>query len=189
MMRQRWAWFEGQIALDPERLVFVDGVWPAAGTVMARRNDRCPCGDRLRISVPHGRWKTTTVIAGLRTCGIVPPFVIDRPVTRVIFEARIERVLLPTLRVGDIVIMDNLACHKGPHVRALIEAAGAKLRHLPYSPDFNPIENAFAELKALLRKKAARTVETLWAAIGRLIDIITPAECGNMFAAAGYDPD
>ena len=100
------------------------------------------------------------------------------------------RVLVPELRTGDIVVMDNLASHKGPRVRALIEAAGAHLLYLPrYSPNFNPIENAFAKLKALLRKEAARTIDTLWNAIGRLIDHITPTECANMFAAAGYDPD
>jgi transposase len=142
------------------------------------------------MSVPHGHWKTTTFIAGLRNSGIIAPFVIDRPVNRAIFEAWVERVLVPNLRQGDIVIMDNLSSHKGPRVRALIEAAGAALRYLPpYSPDFNPIEKAFAKLKALLRKEAARTIEALWSAIGRIIDLITPAECVNMFASAGYDPD
>ena len=142
------------------------------------------------MSVPHGHWKTTTFIAGLRNSGIVAPFVIDRPVSRTIFETWVQRVLVPNLRRGDIVIMDNLSSHKGPRVRALIEAAGATLRYLPpYSPDFNPIEKAFAKLKALLRKEAARTVEALWSAIGRIIDLITPAECVNMFASAGYDPD
>lgn len=107
------------------------------------------------MSVPHGHRKTTTVIAGLRDSGIVAPFVFDGPGTRVVFETWVERVLVPDLHAGDVVVMDNLACHKGPRVRALIEAAGAELRYLPpYSPDFNPIENAFAKLKALLRKEA-----------------------------------
>ncbi len=142
------------------------------------------------MSVPHGHWKTTTFIAGLRRSGIIAPFVIDCPVNRTIFEAWVERVLLPELRAGDTVVMDNLSSHKGPRVQSLIEAAGASLLYLPpYSPDFNPIENAFAKLKALLRKEAARTVEALWTAIGRLIDLITPADCTNMFAAAGYDAD
>jgi transposase len=186
--KQRWDWFEGQIDLDPDRLIFVDESW--ASTNMARRYGRCRRGERLRMSVPHGHWKTTTVIAGLRNSGIVAPFVIDRPVNRSIFETWVQRVLVPNLRQGDIVIMDNLSSHKGPRVRALIEAAGATLRYLPpYSPDFNPIEKAFAKLKALLRKEAARTVEALWSAIGRIIDLITPAECINMFASAGYDPD
>ncbi|WP_048863419.1 IS630 family transposase, partial [Acidisphaera rubrifaciens] len=100
------------------------------------------------------------------------------------------RVLVPELRPGDVVVLDNLSSHKGPRVQDLIEAAGAELRYLPpYSPDFNPIENAFAKLKALLRKEAARTVDALWDAIGRMIDLITPAECVNMFAAAGYNPE
>ena len=185
---RRWAWFEGQIDFNPERLVFVDETW--ASTNMARRYGRCPRGERLRMSVPHGHWKTTTVIAGLRSSGIVAPFVIDCAVDRDVFETWVEYVLIPDLCVGDIVVMDNLSSHKGPRVRALIEAAGAELRYLPpYSPDFNPIENAFAKLKALLRKEAARTIDTLWSAIGRLVDLITPAECVNMFAAAGYDPE
>lgn len=188
MLRQRWAWFEEQIDFDPDRLVFVDETW--ASTNMTRRYGRCVRGERLRMSVPHGHWKTTTVIAGLRNSGIVAPFVIDRPVNREVFETWVERLLVPTLRPGDIVVMDNLSSHKGLRVRALIEAAGAELRYLPpYSPDFNPIENAYAKLKTLLRKEAARTVNALWSAIGRLVDLITPAECVNMFAAAGYDPE
>jgi transposase len=188
VLKQRRDWFEGQIDLDPDRLVFVDESW--ASTNMARRYGRCRRGERLRMSVPHGHWKTTTFIAGLRNSGIVAPFVIDRPVNRTIFQAWVEHVLVPNLRNGDIVIMDNLSSHKGPRVRALIEAAGAALRYLPpYSPDFNPIEKAFAKLKALLRKAAARTLEVLWSTIGRIIDLITPAECVNMFASAGYDPD
>jgi transposase len=157
---------------------------------MTRRYGRCPRGKRLRMSVPHGHWKTTTLIAGLRNSGIVAPFVIDRPVNREIFETWVERILAPSLHKGDVVIMDNLSSHKGPRVRELIEAAGAELRYLPpYSPDFNPIENAFSKLKALLRKVAARTIEALWTAIGELIELISPTECVNMFAATGYDAD
>ena len=188
MLSRRWAWFEGQVDLAPERLVFVDESW--ASTNLSRRYGRCPRGERLRMSVPHGHWKTTTFIAGLRNRGIIAPFVIDCPVNRDIFETWVEKVLTPDLRAGDIVVMDNLASHKGPRVRDLIEAAGAELRYLPpYSPDFNPIENAFAKLKALLRREAARTIDALWSAIGRLIDLVTPEECVNMFAAAGYDPE
>ena len=134
---------------------------------MARRHGRCPRGQRLRMSVPHGHWKTTTFIAGLRNSGIVTPYRVDCPVNRDIFEAWVEQALLRKLRLGDIVIMDNLSSHKGPRVRALIESCGA----------------------SLLRREAARTVDALWSAIGRLIDLITPKECQNMFAAAGYDPD
>lgn len=188
MLSRRWAWFEGQVDLDPERLVFVDETW--ASTNMTRRHGRCPRGERLRMSVPHGHWKTTTVIAGLRSSGIVAPFVIDCAVDRDVFETWLEQVLVPELRAGDIVIMDNLSSHKGPRVQTMIQAVGAELRYLPpYSPDFNPIENAFAKLKALLRKEAARTVDALWSAIGRLVDLITPEESVNMFTAAGYDPE
>jgi transposase len=166
----------------------VDESW--ASTNMARRYGRCRRGERLRMSVPHGHYKTTTFIAGLRNSGIVAPFVIDRPVNRTIFEAWVEHVLVPNLGQGDIVVMDNLSSHKGPRVRALIEAAGATLRYLPpYSPDFNPIENAFSKLKAHLRKAEERTVAGLWDAIGRIVDLFTLTECANYFVATGCDAD
>ena len=166
--------------------MFIDETW--ASTNMARRYGRAPCGERLRVGVPHGHWKTTTFVAGLRRDGLVAPWVIDGAINREAFETYVEKVLVPALRRDDVVIMDNLSSHKGPKVRAMIEAAGAQLLHLPsYSPDFNPIENAFSKLKALLRRAAARTVEALWTAIGRLLDAFTPAECANYFAAAGYD--
>ena len=155
---------------------------------MARRYGRALRGWRLRLGVPHGRWKTTTFVAGLRTSGVVAPFVLDGPINRSAFETYVKQVLVPELRSGDVVILDNRSSHKGARVRALIEAVGASLLYLPpYSPDFNPIENAFAKLKALLRKAAERTVEGLWTAIGCLIETFTPAECANYFAAAGYD--
>ena len=186
-MRRRWAWFNGQIDLEPERLVFIDETW--AKTNMARSHGRAPRGERLRMGFPHGHWKTTTFVAGLTLRGMIAPFVLSGPINRTAFEAYVEQVLLPELRPGDIVIMDNLSSHKGPKVRALIEAAGAKLLFLPpYSPDFNPIEMAFAKLKALLRKAAKRSVEGLWATIGQIIESFTPRECKNYFSAAGYDP-
>jgi transposase len=155
---------------------------------MARRYGRCPKGQRLRMGVPHGHWKTTTFVAGLTTRGLIAPWVLDGPINRDAFKTYVEKVLVPELRPGDLVIMDNLSSHKGPKVREMIGAAGASLLYLPpYSPDFNPIENAFAKLKALLRKAAERTRERLWHAIGRLIDLFTPAECRSSFAAAGYD--
>jgi len=167
-------------------LVFIDETW--ASTNMARRYGRAPRGQRLRVGVPHGHWKTTTFVAGLRATGLIAPFVLDGPINRSTFEAYVARVLIPELTPGDVVIMDNLSSHKGPQVREMIEKAGASLRYLPpYSPDFNPIENAFAKLKALLRKAAERTVEGLWTAIGRLLDAFTPSECANYLAAAGYD--
>lgn len=186
ILRRRQEWFDDQLDLDPARLVFIDETW--ASTNMARRYGRALRGQRLRASVPHGHWKTTTFVAGLRLTGLVAPFVLDGPINRDAFEVYVEKVLVPELRLGDVVVMDNLSSHKGPSVRALIEAAGATLLYLPpYSPDFNPIENAFAKLKALLRKAAERTTDGLWAAIGRLIDTFTPSECANYFTAAGYD--
>ena len=155
---------------------------------MAWLRGRAPRGQRLRMSVPHGHWKTTTFVAGLRRDGIVAPFVLDGSINRDAFETYVAQVLVPELRAGDIVVMDNLSSHKGPRVSKLVEAAGARLLYLPaYSPDFNPIENAFAKLKALLRKAAERTIEGLWTTIGRLVDVFTPSECANYFAAAGYD--
>ena len=185
-MKRRQDWFDGQLDLDPERLVFIDETW--ASTNMARRHGRCARGERLRVGVPHGHWKTTTFVAGLRSRGIAAPFVLDGPINRIAFETYVDKVLVPELEPGDIVIMDNLSSHKGPRVREMIEAAGATLLFLPpYSPDFNPIENAFSKLKAHLRKAAERTVDGLWNAIGRIIDLFTPAECRNFFKAAGYD--
>lgn len=186
ILRRRQAWFEDQLDLDPDRLIFIDETW--ASTKMARAMGRARRGQRLRMSVPHGHWKTTTFVAGLRTAGMVAPFVIDGPINRDAFEVYVERVLVPDLTPGDIVIMDNLSSHKGPRVRELIEAAGASLVYLPpYSPDFNPIENAFSKLKAHLRKAEQRTVAGLWDAIGRIVDLFTPTECINFFASAGYD--
>lgn len=155
---------------------------------MARTHGRCRRGERLRVGVPHGHWKTTTFVAALTTRGMVAPWVLDGPINRDAFETYVDKVLVQDLRPGDIVVMDNLSSHKGPGVREMIEAAGATLLYLPpYSPDFNPIENAFSKLKAHLRKAAERTVDGLWAALGRIIDLFTPTECKNYFAAAGYD--
>jgi hypothetical protein len=137
VLKRRKAWFEGQLDLDPERLVFIDETW--ASTNMARRDGRALRGRRLRVGVPHGRWKTTTFVAGLRRHGLVAPFVLDGPINRAAFETYIAKVLVPALRPGDVVILDNRSSHKGPKSRALIEAAGASLLYLPpYSPDFNP---------------------------------------------------
>jgi transposase len=167
-------------------LVFIDETW--ASTNMARRHGRCRRGERLRVGVPHGHWKTTTFVGALTLRGFIAPWVLDGPINRDAFETYVQKVLVPELRPGYIVVMDNLSSHKGPRVRVMIEAAGADLRYLPpYSPDFNPIENAFAKLKALLRKAAERTIGGLWDTIGRIIDLFPPAECANYFSAAGYD--
>ena len=157
---------------------------------MARLRGRAPRGQRLRAGIPHGHWKTTTFVAGLRLTGMTAPMVLDGPMNREAFIAYASQVLAPTLAPGDIVIMDNLPAHKGDAVRQTIEATGAALVFLPpCSPDFNPIENAFAKLKALLRKATERTVEGLWLAIGTILKAFTPQECRNYFKAAGYEPE
>jgi transposase len=139
--------------------VFIDETW--CSTNMARTRGRAPKGERLRASIPHGHWKTTTFVAGLRLSGMVAPLVLDGPINGEAFQAYVDQMLIPDLAPGDVVVMDNLGSHKLPGVRGAIETAGAKLLYLPpYSPDFNPIENAFAKLKALLRKAAERTVDS-----------------------------
>lgn len=157
---------------------------------MARLRGRAPRGERCRSGVPHGHWKTTTFVGALRLTGMTAPFVYDGAMNGTVFRAYVEQVLVPTLAPGDIVVMDNLPAHKAEGVRTAIETAGAALRFLPpYSPDFNPIENAFAKLKALLRALAERTVDTLWTAVGDLIPTFSPTECANCFQAAGYEPE
>ncbi|MGH6915969.1 MAG: IS630 family transposase, partial [Geminicoccales bacterium] len=176
--RRRQAWFEGQPELDPARLVFIDET--GASTKMARRHGRSGRGTRCRAAVPHGHWKTTTFVGALRLDGMTAPMVLDGAMHGAAFLAYVEQVLIPTLKPGDVVVMDNLPAHKPFAVREAIERAGASLRFLPpYSPDFNPIEMAFAKLKAILRRVAARTVEELWNAIGAAIETFTPNECVN----------
>lgn len=187
VLKRREDWFAGQLDLDPERLVFIDETWTL--TNMARRYGRAPKGERLRAGIPYGHWKTTTFVAGLRRNGMVAPMVLDGPINGVAFQAYVDQVLVPDLRAGDIVVMDNLGSHKGENVRNAIEATGARLLYLPpYSPDFNPIEKAFSKIKAHLRKAAERTVEGLWNRIGALLPTFTPQECANYFEAAGYEP-
>lgn len=157
---------------------------------MARLRGRAPCGERCRAGVPHGHWKTTTFTGALRLTGMTAPFVYDGAMNGNVFLAYVEQVLVPTLASGDIVVMDNLPAHKIAGVRDAIEKIGATLLFLPpYSPDFNPIENAFSKLKALLRAKAERTVSALWDAVAAVLDLFTPDECANYFKAAGYEPD
>jgi transposase len=154
---------------------------------MARRYGRCPRGQRLIARVPWGHWKTTTFVAALRVDQITAPCVFDGPMDGASFRAYVEQCLVPTLRQGDVVVMDNLASHKVAGIKEAIEAAGAELRYLPpYSPDLNPIEQFFAKLKALLRKVAARTVEALIAAIAHALTKVTPRECSNYLANLGY---
>jgi transposase len=171
--------------LTPERLVFIDGTW--ASTAMARRYGRARRGARVVGAVPHGHWKTTTVIAALRHDGLSAPCVFDGAINGARFLAYVEQALAPTLRPGDVVVLDHLRAHKVEGVRET--AAGAELLHLPpYRPDLNPIEQAFAKLKALLRSAAARTVDVLWHTIGQLLDDFTPTECAHYLAHAGYLP-
>ena len=166
--------------------MFIDET--GTSTKMARRYGRSPRGERCRAPVPHGHWKTTTFVGALRLAGMTAPMVLDGAMHGAAFLAYVEQVLVPTLKPGDIVVMDNLPAHKPIAVRQAIAAAGAELRFLPpYSPDFNPIEMAFSKLKAFLKKAAARTVDDLFDAIAQGIDAVTPTECQNYFAAAGYD--
>lgn len=185
MARRRAQWKKYQGRLDPARLVFIDETW--AKTNLTRTYGRSPRGHRLVAKVPHGRWRTLTFLAALRHDRIEAPCVIDGPINGESFLAYVEQLLAPTLRPGDIVIIDNLGSHKGKAVRRAIRAAGAKLFFLPpYSPDLNPIEQVFAKLKALLRKAAERTVEATWKRIGTLLDSFTPQECANYLVNAGY---
>ena len=154
---------------------------------MVRLYGWAPVGHRLVDAVPHGHWKTSTFIAGLRQDGLVAPCVFNGAINGESFLAYVEQVLVPTLTSGDTVVMDNLSSHKVAGVRKAIEAAGARLLYLPpYSPDLNPIEQAFAKLKALLRAKALRTVEALWNALGNLVPCFSPNECANFLRHAGY---
>ncbi len=156
---------------------------------MARPRGRAPRGKRLVGKVPQGHWKTTTFVAALRSTALTAPGVIDGPMNGNAFVAYVEQILVPTLTPGDIVVMDNLSAHKVPGVRQAIEAAGAKLLYLPpYSPDFNPIEQLFAKLKALLRKAGERSVDALWSRIADLLNAFAPEECINYFRHAGYAP-
>jgi transposase len=182
---QRDAWRAGQSALDPARLVFLDETW--AATNMTRRYGRSPKGERLVCPVPHGHWKTTTFLAALRADGLKCPLVVDGAMTGDLFVAYVEQQLVPTLKAGDVVVLDNLACHKRAEARRAIEGAGCRLVFLPpYSPDLNPIELLFAKLKALLRKAAKRTVEGLWDFLGQALDAFSPEECRNYFRHCGY---
>jgi transposase len=166
-------------------LVFIDETWMK--TNMAPLRGWAPRGARLPAKVPHGRWKTMTFVAALRHDRIAAPWLLDGPIDGNTFTIYVEKVLLPTLKPGDVVVMDNLGSHKGKAVRRLIRSVGAKLFFLPkYSPDLNPIEQMFAKLKHLLRKAAARTVEAIFAAVSQILGTFTPDECANYFRNAGY---
>lgn len=152
-----------------------------------RRYARSPRGERLQDYAPCGHWETHTVVAGLRVDGLTATAVFDGPVDNPTFLAYVEQVLVPTLRPGDVVILDNLATHKQPEVQAAIERVGARLRFLPpYSPDFNPIEMAFAKLKALLRAARPRTFDQVVALVALALELFSPSECLNFVQHCGY---
>ena len=167
--------------------MFIDETW--AKDNMTRLRGRCRRGQRLIGKIPLARWQTTTFLAALRFDGMTAPMVLDGPIDGEWFLAYVEQVLCPTLKANDIVVLDNLGSHSGDKIRLAIEDRGASLLYLPkYSPDLNPIENAFAKLKAGLRRAAERSTEALWNRIGSIVDTYTPHECANYFRAAGYDP-
>jgi transposase len=173
--------------MDGSRFVFLDET--GLNTKMTRLYGRAPRGERLVAAVPHGHWRTTTFIAGLRQSGVIAPLVLDGPMTGAAFRAYVEQALVPALKPGDVVVMDNLAAHKVAGIEEAIALAGASLLYLPpYSPDLNPIEQLIAQLKALLRKAAARTKEALWTTAGQLLDLILPSQCRNYLANSGYEP-
>ena len=183
--RKRARWKTHQARVDRSRLLFIDETW--LKTNMAPLRGWGPRTERLVADVPHGHWKTMTFLAALRHDRIDAPFVFDGPINGEVFLAYVEKVLVPTLRPGDIVIIDNLGSHKGKAVRRAIRAAGARLIFLPaYSPDLNPIEQVFAKLKHLMRKQACRTIEATWRSAGELLSHFTPQECANYFTNSGY---
>jgi transposase len=154
---------------------------------MTRRYGRWTRSERLVCKIPYGHWKTSTFVAGLRYDRITAPLLLDGPMNGLSFKAYIEQILIPTLKRGDIVVMDNVSVHKVAGIREAIEACGAALFYLPpYSPDLNPIEQCFAKLKAILRKAAARSLESLWKVIGSCIRLFPRRECAAYFANAGY---
>lgn len=185
MVERRREWRATQTQIDPRCVVFIDETW--AKTNMTRTYGRSQLGSRLIEKTPCGRWQTTTFLGALRAEGFVAPLTVDGAINGPLFRAWVEQHLAPTLRPGDIVVMDNLSSHKVTGVRQAIEAAGAELRYLPpYSPDLNPIELAFSKLKKLLRDGAERTADKLWNLCGRILDAFTEAECRRYFKHCGY---
>jgi transposase len=181
----REKWRHEQQNLSPEKVIFIDETW--AKTCMTRTYGRSRIGTRLIEKVPSGRWQTTTFLGAMRADGFIAPLTVDGAINGELFLGWVQQHLVPALRPGDIVVMDNLSSHKVMGVRKAIEAAGAELRYLPpYSPDLNPIELAFAKFKKLLRDGAQRTVDKLWDLCGRLLDEFQEQECRNYFKHCGY---
>jgi transposase len=182
---RRAGWKCGQPGLDGGRLIFIDETW--AKTNMTRLRGRAPVGERLVDKVPHGHWKTTSLIAALGIAGVRCSTVVDGAINRDVFEAFVEQVLIHELRPGDVVILDNLSSHKSEHARTLIGSRGAQLVFLPpYSPDLNPIEMVFSKIKQLLRSLACRTREALWRGMQSVLDAVTPSDAANCFRHCGY---
>lgn len=185
MARRRSQWAARQGLVDPARLVFIDETWTK--TNMAPIRGWAPRGERLRAKVPYGHWKTMTFLAALRHNRVEAPWLLNRPINGETFRLYVDKVLVPTLQPGDIVIMDNLGSHKSKAVRRAIRAVGARLLFLPkYSPDLNPIEQLFSNLKHHPRQIAARTTDTVCSALGPILDTVTPDECSNYFTHTGY---
>ncbi len=182
---RRDAWHDELKDVDPDRLVFLDE--SGARTDLARVRGRCPRGERLASELPHGHWKTYTMVGAVRTRGACAAALIDGPMDGDVFRAYVTLVLAPTLSPGDVVVMDNLQSHKASGVREAIESAGATLLYLPpYSPDYNPIENMWGKVKSLLRAAAARTYEALQRAVWAALDAVTPNDCRGFFRHCGY---
>jgi transposase len=171
--------------MDPKKLVFIDETW--AKTNMTRLRGRSRVGERLVEKVPFGHWKTTTLVAALDFNGMRCSMTLDGAINRIAFEAFVRQILVPTLSIGDIVVMDNLSSHKGECVRQMIQARGANLLYLPpYSPDLNPIEPAFSKLKQLLRSIAHRTLDALWTNVQCVLDQISSSDARGFFRHCGY---
>jgi transposase len=182
---ERRRWRDGLPLHDAGPYVFIDEC--GVTTDLLRRYGRSPRGVRLRDHTPCGHWEAHTIVAALRPTGLTAPAVFDGPIDTASFRAYVEQVLVPTLRRGDVVVLDNLAVHKQPEVRAAIEAVGAHIRFLPpYSPDFNPIEMAFAKLKAFMRAARPRTFDHVTALTAAALALFTPAECRNYVRHCGY---
>jgi len=183
--RPRRHWRDWQPLRDVRQYIFLDEC--GVTTDLLRRYGRSPRGTRLHDHTPCGKWQTHTVVAALRLEGLTAPGVFNGPIDTDTFGAYVDQILVPTLRPGDVVVLDNLAVHKQPTIRAAIEAAGASLRFLPpYSPDFNPIEQAFAKLKAFLRAARPRSFEDVCALVAAALRLFTPTECRNFVRHSGY---
>lgn len=182
---QRKKWGKKTSAVDPHRFVFIDE--SGAKTNMTRIRGRCQGGGRLYDSAPAGRWETTTMIGSIRLDGSVAPMVVEGPTDSAVFRAYIKHVLVPTLRKGDIVVMDNLSSHKGAEIEAMIQEVGAELWYLPpYSPDFNPIEKMWSKVKEFLRGSKARCTEELYEAVRGALDKVASSDAQSWFESCGY---